>query len=79
MEIKIVKIIQTRYKDATDYPVSYGQRYCEACGGKLDTGFRCMKCGRQFSPPSNINYIKPDGWEATDDRRLEQEVLDGRM
>jgi len=51
MEIKIVEIIQTRYKDATDYPVSsYGQRYCEACGGELDTCFRCMKCGRQHHP-----------------------------
>ncbi len=47
MEIKIVEIVQTHYKDASDYPVSYGQRCCEACGGELDTGFRCMKCGRQ--------------------------------
>lgn len=50
MEIKIVEIIQTHYKDATDYPVSYGQRYCEVCGSELDTCFRCMKCRRHHHP-----------------------------
>lgn len=34
----------------TDHTVSYGQKYCEACWGELDTGFRCMKCGRQYHP-----------------------------
>ena len=60
MEIKIVEIIQTRYKDATDYPVSYGQRYCEACGGELDTGFRCMKCGRQHHPMRSSSVTVPE-------------------
>jgi len=34
----------------TDHTVSYGRKYCEACWGELDTGFRCMKCGRQYHP-----------------------------
>ena len=67
------------HTNESPYQIPYGQHYCPVCCGEFNTGFRCMKCGRQFSPPSNINYIKPDGWEATDDRRLEQEVLDGRM
>lgn len=67
------------HTNESPYQIPYGQHYCPVCYGETNTGFRCMKCGRQFSPPSNINYIKPDGWEATDDRRLEQEVLDGRM
>jgi len=61
MEIKIVEIIQTRYKDATDYPVSsYGQRYCEACGGELDTCFRCMKCGRHHHPMRSSSVTAPE-------------------
>ena len=60
MEIKIVEVIQTHYKDATDYPVSYGQRYCEACGGELDTGFRCMKCGRQHHPMRSSSVTAPE-------------------
>ena len=67
------------HTNESPYQIPCGQHYCPVCYGETNTGFRCMKCGRQFSPPRNINYIKPDGWEATDDRRLEQEVLDGRM
>ncbi len=29
--------------------VPYAQAYC-ICGGSLDTGFRCMRCGRQYRP-----------------------------
>ena len=29
--------------------------YCTFCGGELDTGYRCMKCGKHCPPPPIYN------------------------
>ena len=44
----------------SDHTVSYGQRYCEACGGELDTCFRCMKCGMQYHPMRSSSAPAPE-------------------
>lgn len=40
---------------ALDMP--YGQYYCPYCGGQIDTGFRCIKCGKQVHQRRSINAI----------------------
>ena len=39
------------HTNESPYQIPYGQHYCPVCYGEINTGFRCMKCGRQFSPP----------------------------
>ena len=45
----------------SNHTVSYEQRYCEVCGGELDTTFRCMKCGRQYHPIRACSVTAPEG------------------
>lgn len=30
--------------------VPYGQHFCPFCMGIIDTGFKCLKCGKQYQP-----------------------------
>lgn len=41
----------------SQYQIQYGQYYCPVCGGQINTGFQCIKCGRQFSPPTNNSVV----------------------
>ena len=33
-----------------DLSISYSQPFCPYCGGSINTGFKCMNCGKQFHP-----------------------------
>ncbi len=37
--------------------VPYEQKYCPSCGGSINTGFRCTKCGKQYHPKSNNSSV----------------------
>lgn len=56
--------VDIRHNNKSPYSIPYGQHYCPICYGQIDTGFRCIKCGRQFSPPKNNSSVTAkDGWE----------------
>jgi hypothetical protein len=50
-EMSTTKHVIIEHTNESPYPIPYGQLYCPICNGQTDTGFRCMGCGRQFSPP----------------------------
>ncbi len=52
MNIEVTKTIHSsmNHVPQTAEPiVTYGQAFC-LCGGSLNTGFQCMKCGKQYYP-----------------------------
>ncbi len=44
----------TNENDHMTMIVPYVQAHC-LCGGSLDTGFRCMRCGKQYKPAPIID------------------------
>ena len=52
-----------KHTNESSYPIPYGQHYCPICYGQIDTGFRCINCGRQFCPPRNTKPSIPSRWE----------------
>ncbi len=53
-----------KHSNESPYPILYGQNRCPICNGRINTGFRCLSCGQQFSPPRGWDVTRiTDGWE----------------
>lgn len=52
MNIEVIKTIHSsvNHVPQTAEPIATcGQAFC-LCGGSLNTGFKCMQCGKQYYP-----------------------------